>query len=123
MTEGKDGTSFGSKRTRNVDGKGRIHIDINDERIDLEDEQPRRNRARKAASNSSSSVHDHFAEKFDRYVQVQERKAVMMTWVEEKIIDMQTLFQTKNDLKILKIKAVNYEGKDLRIFLTMKESV
>lgn len=54
---------------------GRIHIDIIDEPVAVEDEQPlhrpiRRNRAKKSASysgskNLSSSVIDHFREKSD----------------------------------------------------------
>ena len=81
QTEGSSQSS-GSKRSRNPDGTsqqsdGRTHIDINDDPIDLENDQPLRrpvgrNKAKKAASTSSnSSVMDMFGDKFDRYVQLQ----------------------------------------------------
>ncbi|KAL7583921.1 uncharacterized protein LOC111918057 [Lactuca sativa] len=140
QTEGSSQSS-GSKRSRNPDGAsqqsdGRTHIDINDDPIDLETDQPLprpvgRNKAKKAASTSSnSSVMDMFGDKFDRYVQLQETKAEVMTRMEQKMIEAQTLFQeaqetlqTKTDMEILKMKADDLEGKDLELFLAMKESV
>nr|KAJ0195852.1 hypothetical protein LSAT_V11C700386320 [Lactuca sativa] len=125
----------------NLDGTsqqsdGRTHIDINDDPIDLENDQPLRrpvgrNKAKKAASTSSnSSVMDMFGDKFDRYVQLQETKAEVMTWMEQKMIEAQTSFQeaqetlqTKTDMEILKIKANDLEGEDLELFQAMKESV
>nr|KAJ0222430.1 hypothetical protein LSAT_V11C200085350 [Lactuca sativa] len=102
-TEGSSQSS-GSKRLRNPDGTsqqsdGRTHIDINDDPIDLENDQPLRrpvgrNKAKKAASTSSnSSVMDMFDDKFDRYVQLQETKAEVMTRMEQKMIEAQTSFQ------------------------------
>nr|KAJ0208506.1 hypothetical protein LSAT_V11C500260740 [Lactuca sativa] len=77
QTEGSSQSS-GSKRSRNPDRTSQqsdvqTHIDINDEPLDLEDEQPLRwpvgrNKAKKAASTTSgSSVMDQFGETFDRY--------------------------------------------------------
>nr|KAJ0188921.1 hypothetical protein LSAT_V11C900468180 [Lactuca sativa] len=140
QTEGSSQSS-GSKRSRNPDGTsqqsdGRTHIDINDDPIDLENDQPLRrpvgrNKAKKAASTSSnSSVMDMFGDKFDRYVQLQETKAEVMTRMEQKMIEAQTSFQeaqetlqTKTDMKILKMKADDLEGEDLELFQAMKESV
>nr|KAJ0199238.1 hypothetical protein LSAT_V11C600337510 [Lactuca sativa] len=103
---------------------------------DLETDQPLprpvgRNKAKKAASTSSnSSVMDMFGDKFDRYVQLQETKAEVMTRMEQKMIEAQTSFQeaqetlqTKTDMEILKMKADDLEGEDLELFLAMKESV
>nr|KAJ0189023.1 hypothetical protein LSAT_V11C800426160 [Lactuca sativa] len=89
QTEGSSQSS-GSKRSRNPDGTSqqsdsRTHIDINDDPIDLENDQPLRrpvgrNKAKKAVSTSSnSSVMDMFGDNFDRYVQLQETKADVMT--------------------------------------------
>ena len=140
QTEGSSQSS-GSKRSRNPDGTsqqsdGRTHIDINDDPIDLETDQPLprpvgRNKAKKAASTSSnSSVMDMFGDKFDRYVQLQETKAEVMTRMEQKMIEAQTSFQeaqetlqTKTDMEILKMKADDLEGEDLELFQAMKESV
>nr|KAJ0212721.1 hypothetical protein LSAT_V11C400219540 [Lactuca sativa] len=140
QTEGSSQSS-GSKRSRNPDGTsqqsdGRTHIDINDDPIDFETDQPLsrpvgRNKAKKAASTSSnSSVMDMFGDKFDRYVQLQETKAEVMTRMEQKMIEAQTSFQeaqetlqTKTDMEILKMKADDLEGEDLELFLAMKESV
>nr|KAJ0198844.1 hypothetical protein LSAT_V11C600302930 [Lactuca sativa] len=73
---------------------------------------------------------DMFGDKFDRYVQLQETKAEMMTRMEQKMIEAQTSFQeaqetlqTKTDMEILKMKADDLEGEDLELFLAMKESV
>ena len=100
LTKGTSQTSSGSKRSRNPDGTSQqsdelTHIDINDDLLDLEDEQPHRrsigrNKSRKATL--GSSVIDHFGEKFDRYVQLQESKASMMSWVEQKMIEAQASF-------------------------------
>nr|KAJ0211070.1 hypothetical protein LSAT_V11C400189690 [Lactuca sativa] len=140
QTEGSSQSS-GSKRSRNSDGTsqqsdGRTHIDINDDPIDLENDQPLRrpigrNKAKKATSTSSnSSVMDMFGDKFDRYVQLQETKAEVMTRMEQKMIKAQTSFQeaqetlqTKTDMEILKMKADDLEGEDLELFQAMKESV
>nr|KAJ0216177.1 hypothetical protein LSAT_V11C300125190 [Lactuca sativa] len=102
----------------------------------LENEQPirrpvERNKAKKAAStSSSSSVMNLFGDKFDRYVQIQETKAEVMTRMEQKMVEAQTSFQEtqatiqrKTDTEILKMKADNLEGEDLELFLAMKESV
>nr|KAJ0207919.1 hypothetical protein LSAT_V11C500250600 [Lactuca sativa] len=141
--EHMEGTSqsSGSKRSRNPDGTsqqsdGRTHIDINDVPIDLENDQPvrrpvRRNKAKKAVSTSSnSSVMDMFDDKFDRYVQLQETKAKVMTQMEQKMIEAQSSFQeaqetlqTKTDMEMLKMKADDLEGEDLELFQAMKESV
>nr|KAJ0197596.1 hypothetical protein LSAT_V11C700353290 [Lactuca sativa] len=140
QTEGSSQSS-GSKRSRNPDGTsqqsdGRTHIDINDDPIDLENDQPLRqpvgrNKAKKAASTSSnSSVMDMFGDKFNRYVQLQETKVEVMTRMEQKMIEAQTSFQeaqetlkTKTDMEILKMKADDLEGEDLELFQAMKESV
>nr|KAJ0217467.1 hypothetical protein LSAT_V11C300109410 [Lactuca sativa] len=103
---------------------------------DLENDQPLRrpvgrNKAKKAASTSSnSSVTDMFDDKFDRYVQLQETKVKVMTRMEQKMIEAQTSFQeaqetlqTKTDMEILKMKADDLEGEDLKLFQAMKESV
>nr|KAJ0217880.1 hypothetical protein LSAT_V11C300116910 [Lactuca sativa] len=51
-----------------------------------------RNKAKKLGSTSTrSSVMDHFGEKFDRYVQVQENKGEIMSRV-KKMIEAQTSF-------------------------------
>nr|KAJ0221046.1 hypothetical protein LSAT_V11C200055260 [Lactuca sativa] len=103
QTEGTSQSS-GLKRSRNLDATsqqsdGRTHIDINDDPIDFENEQPLRrpvgrNKAKKAASTSSnSSVMDMFGDKFDRYVQLQETKADVMTRMEQKMIEAQSSFQ------------------------------
>nr|KAJ0188424.1 hypothetical protein LSAT_V11C900479440 [Lactuca sativa] len=84
QTEGTSQSS-GSKRLRNPDATsqqsdGRTHIDINDNPLDLENDQPLRrpvgrSKAKKAASTSSnSSVMDMVDDKFDRYVQLQENE-------------------------------------------------
>nr|KAJ0203931.1 hypothetical protein LSAT_V11C500270230 [Lactuca sativa] len=73
QTEGTSQTSSGSKRSRNPDATsqqsdGRTHIDINDDPLDLENEQPRRRpvgrkKAKKSGSTSTrSSVINHFGE-------------------------------------------------------------
>ena len=71
-----------------------------------------------------------FGDKFDRYVQIQETKAEVMTRMEQKMVEAQTSFQEtqatiqrKTDTEILKMKADNLEGEDLELFLAMKESV
>ncbi|XP_052621582.1 glutathione S-transferase T3-like [Lactuca sativa] len=140
QTEGTSQSS-GSKRLRNPDGTSqqsddRTHIDINDDPKDLENDQPLRrpvgrNKAKKAVSTSSnSSVMDMFDDKFDRYVQLQEMKAEVMTRMEQNMIEAQTSFQeaqetlqTKTDMEILKMKADDLEGEDLELFQAMKESV
>nr|KAJ0216376.1 hypothetical protein LSAT_V11C300127950 [Lactuca sativa] len=140
QTEGSSQSS-GSKRSRNPEGTSqqsddRTHIDINDDPIDLENDQPLRrpvgrNKAKKAASTSSnSSVMDMFGNKFDRYVQLQETKAEVMTRMEQKMIEAQTSFQeaqetlqTKTGMEILKMKADDLEGEDLELFQAMKKSV
>ena len=73
---------------------------------------------------------DIFGDKFDRYVQIQETKAEVMTRMEQKMVEAQTSFQEtqatiqrKTDTEILKMKADNLEGEDLELFLAMKESV
>nr|KAJ0215553.1 hypothetical protein LSAT_V11C300121870 [Lactuca sativa] len=98
QTEGTSQSSD-SKRSRNPDAtsqqsNGRTHIDINDDPLDLEDEQPLRRKKKKVASATlGSSFMDHFGVKFDRYVQVQETKAEMITRMEQKMIEEQTSFQ------------------------------
>nr|KAJ0197566.1 hypothetical protein LSAT_V11C700361690 [Lactuca sativa] len=79
---------------------------------------------------SDSSVMDHFGENFDRYVQVQETKAEMITWMKQKMNEAQTSFQeaqemlqTKTDMKILKMKADDLDDEDLELFLAMKELI
>ncbi|KAL7589343.1 hypothetical protein Lser_V15G38011 [Lactuca serriola] len=117
QTEGTSQSS-GSKHSRNPtatsqQSNGRTHIDINDDPLDLENDQPlrrpvgRSKAKKKAASTSSnSSVMDMFGDKFDQYVQLQETKAEVMTRVE-----------------ILKLKADDLEGEDFELFQAMKESV
>nr|KAJ0185954.1 hypothetical protein LSAT_V11C900482200 [Lactuca sativa] len=122
QTEGSS-QSFGSKRSRNPDGTSqqsdnRTHFDINDEPHDLEDEQPL-----PASTALGSSVIDKFGEKFDCYVHVQETKAEMLSRVEQKMIETQSVIQTKTVMKILKMKADNFEGEDLELFLAIKKSV
>nr|KAJ0203215.1 hypothetical protein LSAT_V11C500279320 [Lactuca sativa] len=101
--EGISQTSSGSKRSRNSDATsqqsdGRTHIDINDDLLDLEDEQPLcrpvgRNKEKKDGSSASSSnVNDHLGEKLDRYVHIQETKTEMLSWVEQKMIEEKTSF-------------------------------
>nr|KAJ0219705.1 hypothetical protein LSAT_V11C200086000 [Lactuca sativa] len=119
QTEGSSQSSD-SKRSRNPDGTfqqsdGRTHIDINDDPIDLETDQPLprpvgRNKAKKNG--------------------LQETKAEVMTRMEQKMIEAQTSFQeaqetlqTKTDMEILKMKADDLEGENLELFLAMKESV
>nr|KAJ0191858.1 hypothetical protein LSAT_V11C800443190 [Lactuca sativa] len=125
QTEGSSQSS-GSKRSRNPDGTsqqsdGRTHIDINDNPIDLETDQPLprpvgRNKAKKAASTSSNST--------------SRNEGRVMTRMEQKMIEAQTSFQeaqetlqTKTDMEILKMKADDLEGEDLEHFQAMKESV
>nr|KAJ0195571.1 hypothetical protein LSAT_V11C700344000 [Lactuca sativa] len=140
QTEGTSQSS-GSKRSRNPNATsqqsdGRTHIGINDDPLDFENDQPLRrsvgrNKAKKSASTSSnSSVMDMFDDKFDRYVQLQETKVEVMTRIEQKMIEAQTSFQeaqamiqTKTDMKILKMKADDLEGKYLELFQAIKESV
>nr|KAJ0208813.1 hypothetical protein LSAT_V11C400169340 [Lactuca sativa] len=81
-------------------------------------------------SASRSKVIDHFGDKFDRYVQIQETKAEMMIQVEQKMLEAQNSFQEaqmilqiKTDMEILKTKENDLDGEDLEIFLMMKESV
>lgn len=98
MTEA---TSSISKHSRNPCGSSqkpddRTYIGINDDSVDVAYEQPLRrsigrNKAKNVtfgsgSKNSSSSVIDHFLE-FDRYVQIQESKATMMSQVEQKMVD------------------------------------
>lgn len=75
-----------------------------------------------------SSIMDHFGEKIDQYVQLQESKMLMMIQVEQKILEAktsfqeaETTFQTKNDFEILKMKADDYKGEDLKIFFRTKK--
>nr|KAJ0224532.1 hypothetical protein LSAT_V11C100048140 [Lactuca sativa] len=81
---------------------GRTHFDINDELLDLEEEQPLRrpigrNKAKKSASTASGySVMDQFGEKFDCCVHVQETKAGILSRVEQKMIETQSVIQNKN---------------------------
>nr|KAJ0190909.1 hypothetical protein LSAT_V11C800395440 [Lactuca sativa] len=120
--EGTSQTSSGLKRSRNPDATsqqldGRTHIDINDDLLDLENDQPLRrpvgkNKTKKSGSTSTgSSVIDHFREQFDRYVQVKENTPGIMIQVEQKMIDTQTSFQeaqttlqTKTDMELVKMK-------------------
>nr|KAJ0209249.1 hypothetical protein LSAT_V11C400219270 [Lactuca sativa] len=84
---------------------------------------------KKAASTSSnSSVMDIFGNKFDRYVQLQETKADVMTRMEQKMIEAQSSFQeaqetlqTKTDMEFLKMKTDDLEGEDLKLFQAIKE--
>nr|KAJ0228402.1 hypothetical protein LSAT_V11C100003210 [Lactuca sativa] len=73
---------------------------------------------------------DMFGDKFDRYVQLQETKAEVMTRMEQKMIEAQSSFQeaqktlqTKTDMEILKMKAGDLESEDFELFQAMKESV
>nr|KAJ0206163.1 hypothetical protein LSAT_V11C500276000 [Lactuca sativa] len=100
---------------------GRTHFDINEKRLDLEDEQPLRwpigrNKAKKRLQRLLDL-------KFDCYVHVQETKAEMLNRVEQKMIETQSVIQTKTDMEILKMKADNLEGEDLELLLAMKESI
>nr|KAJ0202505.1 hypothetical protein LSAT_V11C500297250 [Lactuca sativa] len=102
QTEGTSQSS-GSKRSRNPDATsqqsdGRTHIDINHDPLDLENKQPLRqpfvrNKAKKRLHRLRALV-----EKFDRYVQVQANKTELMTRMEQKIINAQTLFQEAQEM-------------------------
>nr|KAJ0208944.1 hypothetical protein LSAT_V11C400205440 [Lactuca sativa] len=111
QTEGSSQSS-GAKRSRNPDATsqqsdGLIHFDINEEPLDLEDEQPLRrpvggNKAKTTALMASrSSLMDQFGEKFDRYVYVQETKTEMLSRVEQKMIETQSVIQTKTNMENL----------------------
>nr|KAJ0191172.1 hypothetical protein LSAT_V11C800442440 [Lactuca sativa] len=127
--------SSGSKHSRNPDGTsqqsyGRTHIDIlktTNLFVGPLEEIKQKNAA---STSSNSSVMNMFGDKFDRYVQLQETKAEVMTRMEQKMIEEQTSFQEaqttiqiKIDMEILKMKAGDLEGEDLELFITMKESV
>nr|KAJ0212093.1 hypothetical protein LSAT_V11C400211270 [Lactuca sativa] len=127
-------TSSSSKRSRNSDAtsqqsNGRTHIDIKDDPLDLEDEQPLcrpvgRNKAKKAGlSTSGSSVIDHFREKFVRYAETLSQVEQKMIEVQTPFQEAQTTLQTKTNIEILKMKADDLEDEDLEIFLAMKDYV
>nr|KAJ0220437.1 hypothetical protein LSAT_V11C200089060 [Lactuca sativa] len=90
--EQTEGTSNPDASSQQSDG--RTHIDINDDLLDLENDQLlRRPVGRNKAKKAASSVMDMFGDKFDRYVQLQETKAEVMTRMEEKMIEAQSSFQ------------------------------
>nr|KAJ0227805.1 hypothetical protein LSAT_V11C100048640 [Lactuca sativa] len=91
QTEGTSQTSSGSKRSRNPyatsqQSDGQTHIDINDDPIDLENEQSLR---RLVGRNKAKKKK---VDKYNRYVQIQETKAEMMSQVEHKMIEAQISF-------------------------------
>ncbi|KAI3709706.1 hypothetical protein L2E82_39472 [Cichorium intybus] len=139
----EDSQSSGTKRSRSVhqgtsqQSDRRTYIDINDEPVDLEEDEPQlirrpmwRDKAKKAASGSESSVMDLFGDKFDRYVQLQSDKVGIMSRVEQQIVETQQQIaetqrelQRNADIDLLSKKATEFEGEDLDIFLAMRESV
>ena len=58
-----------------------------------------------ASTSSGSSVMDQFGEKFDRYVHVQKTNAKMLSRVEQKTIETQSVIQTKNQYGNLENKS------------------
>nr|KAJ0208573.1 hypothetical protein LSAT_V11C400180400 [Lactuca sativa] len=126
--------SSGSKHSRNPDATSqqldeRTHFEINNNSLDLENEQPLhqpvgRNKAKKAASTAlRSSVIDQFGEKFDRYVHVQKTNAKMLSRVEQKTIETQSVIQTKNQYGNLENKSTRPRRRRFGAISRMKEFV
>ncbi|KAI3789767.1 hypothetical protein L2E82_02571 [Cichorium intybus] len=139
----EDSKSSGIKRSRSVhqgtsqQSDGRSYINVNDEPVDLEEDEPQpicrpmgRDKAKKAASGSESSVMDLYGDKFDRYVQLQSDKVGIMSRVKQQIVETQQQIaetqwklQRNANIDLLSKKATDFEGGDLDIFLAMQESV